>query len=138
MPLTDGEKQRIRYHLGYPALTDAASVAFGVPTMNQTNFLVESALTRLLEPSLEQVRKIVNVMDGVESKLIDAQERLAATKLEELTLRENEPDMLEAEYRRWGYRLADIVGAPIYPFSLRYKAGGGGGGAGMIPVSRGC
>lgn len=135
MPLTDSEKQRIRYHLGYPALTDAASVAFGVPTMNQTNFLVQSALNRLLEPALEQVRKIVEVMDGIETKLIESQERLAAIKLEELTLRENEPDLLENEYKRWGYRLADIVGSPIYPFSRRYS-GGGAGGVTMIPVSR--
>jgi len=126
MPLTDQEKQRVRYHLGYPSLTDAASVAFGVPMMNQTNFLVESALTRLLEASLPQVRQISSVMDGIEQKLIDAQDRLAAQKLEELTLNNNEPDMLEKEYRRWGNRLADIVGAPIYPYSLRYRMAGAG------------
>jgi hypothetical protein len=134
--LTAGEKQRIRYHLGYPSLTDAASVAFGVPTMNQTNFLVESALNRLLEVSLDQVRQISSIMDNIETQLVSAQSRLRAEKLEELTLRADECDALENEYRRWGYRLADIIGAPIYPFSMRYK-GGGSNSVTSVPISRG-
>lgn len=124
MPLSDGEKQRIRYHLGYPSLGTAASIQLGVPALSQTNFLVESALGRLLEEALPQVRAIVSTMDGIENKLIEAQDRLAATKLADLSLRENEPDMLETEYRRWGYRLADIVGSPVYPYSRRYQGGG--------------
>lgn len=135
MALTDGEKQRIRYHLGYPSLTDAASLSFGVPTLNQTNHLVESALNRLLEPSLEQIRSIVRVMDGIELQLISAQSRLRAEKLEELTLRGDECDALEGEYRRWGYRLADIIGAPIYPYSMRYKSGGNM--VTSVPINRG-
>lgn len=135
MPLSEGEKQKARYHLGYPALTAAASLAFGVPTLTQTNFLVESALTRLLEPSLEQVRRIITIMDGIEEHLVSAQERLAAIQLEELHLREDEPDKLEGEYRRWGHRLADIVGAPINPFSLRYR--GGVGAVTSVPILRG-
>lgn len=136
MPLTNDEKQRVRYHLGYPALTDAASVAFGVPTMNQTNFLVQTAMDKLLESSLEQVRKICNILDGIDERLIEAQERLAATQLEELHLRDGEPDLLDAEYRRWGYRLSDILGAPVYPFSRRYQANGGGNVVTSIPISR--
>lgn len=81
-------------------------------------------MTKLLENSLEHVRKLLVVMDGIETKLIDAQDRLAATKLEDLTLREDEPEKLEAEYRRWGYRLAELVGAPVYVYSARYRASG--------------
>ena len=125
MPLTDAEKQRARYHLGYPSLTTAAAIQFGVPALTQTNFLVENALSRLLEVSLPQVRSIIKTMDDIEMKLIEAQDRLAAQSLEELTLNNQEPDMLEKEYRRWGYRLADIIGAPIYPYSLRYRSSGG-------------
>lgn len=125
MPLTDAEKQRARYHLGYPSLSTAASIQLGVPALSQTNFLVENALTRLMEVALEQVRAIIKTMDDIEMKLIDSQDRLAATQLEELHLNNSEPDMLEKEYRRWGYRLADIIGAPIYPYSTRYQNLGG-------------
>lgn len=125
-PLTASEKQRVAYHLGYPAVTTAASVAFGVPALTQTNFLVYNVLDKLLDSAIEQVRSITQVMDNIEVKLIDAQDRLAATQLEELHLREDETDKLEGEYRRWGYRLADITGAPIYPYSRRYSGGGSG------------
>ncbi len=125
-PLTAAEKQRVAYHLGYPAVTTAASVAFGVPALTQTNFLVYNVLDKLLDSAIEQVRTITQVMDNIEVKLIDAQDRLAATQLEELHLREDETDKLEGEYRRWGYRLADIIGAPIYPYSRRYSGGGSG------------
>lgn len=135
-PLTDAEKQRVAYHLGYPALTTAASVAFGVPTLTQTNFLVYTALDRLLPSALDQVRSISAAMDAIEAKLLEAQDRLAAIQLEELHLRENETDMLEQEYRRWGYRLSDIVGAPPYPYSRRYSGGGGASSGGMIPIRR--
>ena len=136
MPLSDGEKQRARYHLGYPALTTAASVAFGVPTMNQTNFLVESALLRLLEPALEQVRSICNTMDTIEKQLVTALGRLRAEKLGELELRGDECDALEGEYRRWGYRLSDVIGAPIYAYSRRYQ-GGGSNSVTSVPITRG-
>lgn len=136
MPLTDAEKQRVEYHLGYPAYTSSVSLAFGVPVFTQTLFLLRANLGNLLEVAVEQVRRIVQVMDGVELRLVEAQERLAAIQLEELHLREDEPDKLEREYRRWGHRLADLVGSPIYPYSLRYS-GGGGAGVSSVPIQRG-
>lgn len=133
-PLTDAEKQRLAYHLGYPAVTTAASVQFGVPALSQTNFLVYNVLDKLMDSALEQVRSISSVMDGIELKLIDAQDRLAATRLEDLYLRENETDSLEGEYRRWGFRLSDIIGAPIYPYSRRYS--GGANAVTSVPIVR--
>lgn len=125
MPLTDDDKARARYHLGYPALTTAASIQFGVPALTQTNFLIESALTRLLESMIPRCRSLLKTLDDIELKLIDSQDRLAATKLDTLTLNNSEPGMLENEYRRFGYRLAELLGCPVYPYSARYRTGGG-------------
>jgi len=125
MPLTDEEKGRVRYHMGYPALTSNASLAMGVPVFTQTNFVLETNMVKILESAVETVRRILRVMDDIELKLIDAQDRLAAIQLEELHLREDETDKLEGEYRRWGYRLADTLAAPIYPYARRYQMTGG-------------
>jgi hypothetical protein len=122
--LTDAEKQRVAYHLGFPAVTTAASIQFGLPALTQTNFLVYGVLDKLLPSALDQVRSISLIMDNIETQLISAQGRLRATKLEELTLRGDETDALESEYRRWGYRLSDVIGSPVYPFSRRYMGGG--------------
>ena len=133
MPFDEREKERIRYHLGYLAVSLAPSIQFGIPRPLQTVFLLETAMTNLVEGAVDRVRRILAIMDGIESKLVDAQDRLAATKLDSLTLREDEPDQLDREYARWGYRLADILGVPIYAYSLRYRNAAAQG-AGNIPV----
>lgn len=132
MPLSDAEKERVRYHLGYLEVGTAASIQFGIPRPLQTIFLVETAMTQLLENATDRVRRILNIMDGVENKMVDAQDRLAAIQLDELHLRDNEPDQLEREYVRWGHRLADILGVPIYAYSTKYRSVGVR--AGSIPV----
>ena len=132
MPLTDAEKERTRYHLGYLEVAPAASSQFGIPRPLQTVLLVESAMNNLIEAAIPRVRKILNVMDGVEYKLCEAQDRLAAKQVDSLQLRDNEPDQLEKEYVRWGWRLADVLGVPIYAYSNRYRNAGPP--AGSIPV----
>lgn len=133
MPLDAAEKERVRYHLGYPEQTSLASIQLGIPRPLQTAFLVEQAMTMLIEEALPRVRSILKIMDDIETKLVDAQDRLAAIQLSDLKLREDEPSQLEKEYVRWGMRLCDVVGAPIYAYSTRYRLAIGSG-AGSIPV----
>ena len=133
MPLTDEEKERVRYHLGYLGVAPAASIQLGIPRPLQTVFLVEDALNSIIEGVIPRVRKILKIMDDVECKLCEAQDRLAAKQLDSLILRDSEPDQLEREYVRWGKRLADIFGVPLYPYSERYKNAGGVA-AGNVPV----
>ncbi len=133
MPLSEQEKERVRYHLGYLEVQGAASIQFGIPRPLQTVFLVEEALTQLIENAVPRVRRILRVMDDVEDRLEESQVRLAAKQLDSLHLRDNEPDMLEKEYVRWGWRLADVFGVPIYPYSNRYRMATGTV-AGSIPV----
>ena len=121
MPLDDAEKVRVRKHLGYPQVQAAASVNFGIPKPIQTAFLVEIAMQNLIEGAVAIVRDLLNKMDNIEDKLVDAQDRLAAIQLDSLHLREDETDKLEREYVRWGFRLADVLGVPVYAYSLRYR-----------------
>ena len=51
--LTEEEKERVRYHLGYMETSfggnqTAASLQFGIPRPVQTMFLVEEAIQNLL------------------------------------------------------------------------------------------
>ena len=124
MALTDDEKARAKYHLGYLGAAPAASITFGMARPIQTLFLVDSALNNLLPAFDDKVRQILGVMDGVECRLVEAQDRLAAKQIDSLTLRDDEPTQLEAEYRRWGYRLADLLGVPVYAYSTKYRQAG--------------
>lgn len=128
MPLSDDEKAAVRYHLGYGDVEPASSITFGQPTLMQTNFLLESSLDRVSERAVPRIRIIIGYMEGIDRKLVEAQERLAASQLGDMTLRgstrgETEPDLLEREYVRWAYRLADIFRCPVYAYSARFRVG---------------
>lgn len=132
--LNNQEKERARYHLGYLQTQGAASIQFGIPQPLQTLFLVEKAFNIIIAEAVPRVRRILRVMDDIEDQLIESQVRLSAKRLNGIELRDDEPDKLEKEYVRWGYRLANMLGVPVYPYSERYLRAGGGINAGSIPV----
>lgn len=126
--LTNEEKSRIRYHLGYLASGFAASLQYGLPRPQQTVFMLEDAMTGLVEEhACNRVRHILSTLDEIENKLRCATDALIASELGDLKLRDNHPDLLEKEYDRWSSRLADIFGIPKYAFSQRTRRGKGPG-----------
>lgn len=133
MALTQEERQQVRYHLGYLSVSPAVALNFGLPRPVQTLFLVEQAMDSIMPVAENKIRQIIGILDGIECRLVDAQTRLAAASLDNLTMRRDEPDALEGEYYRWGGRLADTLGVPFYAYSNRYKRHGKGF-AGSIPV----
>jgi len=124
MALTDAEKERARHHLGYPQVQPAASIQWGIPRPIQTAFLVESAMNNIIAAAEPRVRSMLCTLDGLETKLIEAQDYLVAQKLEDITLRDGHPDLLEREYQRWAGRLADLLGVPLYAFSTKFRQAG--------------
>lgn len=147
--LTESEKERVRYHLGYMETSfggnqAAASLQFGIPRPIETIFLVEEAIQRLLtnEFAISRVRRVLTTMDNLERQLEAAACTLAAEQVGSLKLRgakcgETFPDLLEREYVRWGMRLSDILGVPVYAYATRYRKSSCGSGPGSIPVRRG-
>ena len=129
--LTPQEKARTRYHLGYLGVQVADSLSFGQPIPIQTLFIVEAAMDNLILEHVPKVRSLLDVLDGMECRLLAAADRLAASAIGELKLRDNEPDQIEKEYYRWAGRLADTLGVPFYSYSNRFR---GKGTTGSIPV----
>ena len=125
MPLDDFEKERIRYHLGYLNATNAASLQFGVPVPVETIFLVEQAFNFLLEPTLPRVRKLLDRLDRCEELMDEGADYLAAKRLGDLEIDEENIERLEDLYWRWANRLADNMGVPLYAYSARFQHGGG-------------
>jgi hypothetical protein len=126
MPLDAGQKQKIKYHLGYMNVAPAAAINFGVARPQQTLFLVEDAMSNLLEESVEKVLSLVTVLDRIECQMVAHQSYLAVQKIGELELRKSNKentsiDLLENEYFRWAGRLADLLGVPFYAYSTRFN-----------------
>lgn len=137
--LSDADKSRARYHLGYLASSFAGSIQLGLPKPLQVVFVLEDALQLLIEPgAVARLRCILDTMDGIEAQMRGALGSLLASQLGNMKLHpladkkgELFTDSLEREYVRWGQRASDILGAPPYWFSARYQRRGPGS---SVPV----
>jgi hypothetical protein len=134
MPLTTQDKERCRYHLGYINARVAPAMAMGMIRLMQTQFLVEATFETLLEESVPRVLSILEIMDNIEKQQVNALMRIKASKLDTLTLRDDEHERLDKEYAKWGYKLANILGCMPYPFSQRYYQSAFSSGVTCIPV----
>jgi hypothetical protein len=132
--LTEFDKERCRYHLGYLESSMAPSIQLGIPRPIQTVFLLEQAIQRLIDTELAcaRVRRILDCLDKIEDQLKSSLCMLGVEKLGDLTLHPLRSkgklvtDSLEDEYRRWAYRLSDVLGVPTYPYSHRFRRSGPG------------
>jgi hypothetical protein len=123
--LTETEKHRIRYHTGYVSTNPVASIQLGVPRASQPQFLLEAQMNRIPEEAIGNVRRLIAILDKIEEQMLDAQDRMKAESLGEITLRKDETDSLEREYARWAKRLADTLGIPLNAYSERFRNGQG-------------
>jgi len=119
----------VRYHLGYPNTEPVSSMVAGIPSSQQSLYLVELAMDRIIPSAVSLVQELIAVMDAIESQQVDSMKRLKAQQLGDMKLRSNnteatEGDLLEGEYMRWCGKLAMTLGAPMNPYSPRHGGAG--------------
>jgi len=136
--LTESDKERCRYHMGYLLTEFAPSIQLGIPQPLQTVFLLEQSLNNIVNNlSVARVRKILCVLDKIEAAMVEQLCQLGVESLGKMTLHplryrgQLATDSLEREYMRWASRLADVLGAPKYWFSSRARRSGPGS---SVPV----
>lgn len=139
--LSESDRERVRYHLGYFSTEPVAAIVSGRLSATQPMFIVEAAMDRVIAAAIPRVRHILAELDCVEEQMSNARSRLAVQRIEDVTFRSTndgrtECDLLENEYARWASRLADQLGVPINPNSMRYREGRYGSIAeGSVPVA---
>jgi hypothetical protein len=134
MALSDEEKARIRYHLGYLNVTAAASFHLGVPAALQTTFMIEGAWDKLLSPAEGLVRTLLCRLDQIEEQVFDGSD--LADVLETGSTKVN-PDRVRdlAKYYKIAQQsLANLFGVVANPFDLRDWVQAGGSTVGNVPV----
>jgi hypothetical protein len=134
--ISDADKERARYHLGYMEVVVASSFAFSIPQVTEVQWMFESAITRVRTDAERRITRILDNLDAIECRLMEASSELFAKRAGDLEPNLSQPDDVEREYVRWACRLADMLGVMPYPFSKRFEslAGGGASGAGNIRV----
>lgn len=135
--LTDADKERARYHLGYMEVVVASSFAFAIPQATELQFMFESAITRVRPEAEFRVRAILDKLDEIECRLFRSSEELFAKRAGDLEPNLSQPDDVERELVRWACQLAQMLGVTPYPFSQRFRSLSElGGRAGNVAVRR--
>lgn len=122
MPFDASEKERIRYHCGYLNVQPASSISFGIPVPIQTLFLIEQAINNVLPAAEDRIRKLIQLLDDIECKMVGGQDYLAVSGVDDIRIRPDHIDQLEHEYCRWASRLSDELGAPLYPGAAKFRS----------------
>lgn len=133
LTLTIEEKARVRRHMGYLGVQESQTFSLGIPAALQTQFIIEGAMNRLLPESYDEVRRLLAILDGVEQQIIEDQELLAVSKVDEIDIRPDEFKQLIKQYLWWQASLANMFGVTPNPYDQRFVSWGTG--AGGINVS---
>lgn len=121
---TDEEKVRIRHHLGYLNVQVASTFFLGVPAGVETQYLVESAMDRVLPAAESMARELIGKCDAVEAQMLENQELLAVSQVDEIQVRPDEFQQLKRRYDYWRGALANVLGTIVNPFDKRFAGGG--------------
>lgn len=121
MAFTDDEKTRIRHHLGYLNVAQSATFALGSPAAVETQFLIESAMNKVLPEAENLARNLVARCDLVENQLVENQELLAVTAVGEISVRQDEYAALMQRYHYHRNALANVLGIYPNPFDKRFE-----------------
>ena len=135
--ISEANKERARYHLGYMTVVVASSMAFSIPQATEVQWMFEDAITRVRVESEPRILTLLDKLDQIECVLFQASSDLFAKRAGDVEMNLSQPDDVEREYVRWACRLADMLGVMPYPFSDRFKTlANNGGKAGVVRVRR--
>lgn len=128
MSLTDEEKAKVRHHLGYANVSEAASFQLGIPAAIQTQFMIELAWDKVL-PAAENLLKILICrMDDVEREVYSGLDLASLTKTGAIEVNPKRLNELGKHYCLAQQSLSNLVAVPPNPFDARSWIAQSGGG----------
>lgn len=129
--LNEQEKVKVRHHTGYLNVQAAQTFVLGTPAAVETQFIIEGAMDRVLAEAIPEVRRHLQILDGIEEQMIQNFELVQVQSLGEIqvnsTGRDREQRQLIQVYDRWVDSLCNLLGVARNPFDKRKGALGTGG-----------
>lgn len=119
----DADKSRIRAHLGYPDVDTGASGFGGVVRANEVQNILEFAMNNVTAACVTRVQGFLSSLDGIETQLVDANQRLQALKADVVTLNPAEQEQLMVQYRYWQKRICDLMAVQVNPYANKCGIG---------------
>lgn len=114
--LTQEERAKTRYYLGYPSLENRSILSLGLPMTYPTALLLEENMRSVLDTfTYTIVQGIIAKLDASRCKINAAQDRLSVTEIAyAVKINNKEINQLWQEDYRLCQQLARLLAAPIY------------------------
>ena len=121
--LSDEEKTRTRYFLGYSDVESGTTSIAGVTVDYEYLPVVVEAIEKINESAEPRLRQLLQKLESVEEQLASSEEMLGVTELSGIKLNVSEAESLDKAYVRWAHRLGELLGVRVNPHSERFKSG---------------
>lgn len=136
MAISEENKNRIRRHLGYGGVQQAATFLLGTPAAVETAFMVEGSYARILPSAELMLYRMLDRLDEIETMIFESAGSIEASEVGNIKLRD---DAMEKFVQRYGFfqgEVANLLQIPVNPFDQRFRGYGGGGGI-NVSISNG-
>lgn len=119
--VTEEDKNRARYHLGYHLVESQATFALGIPAAMQTTFMIEGAMNRIMATTgaYERMRLLLDRMDQVEQEVFCGMDLASVDVLDTITVRKDRLRELAKLYKIAQQGLGNLLGVPPNPWDMR-------------------
>jgi len=117
--LTEEEKSKCRYHLGYLDVQAASSFSLGTPAMVQTQFMIEGAMNNLNMVAYPKFVQLLCRLDQVEAEVYCTLDLVQVNKVDSVEVNRNQMKELAARYKLAQQALAQMLGIVPQPFEQR-------------------
>jgi hypothetical protein len=114
---SDTDKSRIRAHLGYPDVDTGASGFGGVVRANTVQNELEFAMDHVTANCVTRVQGFLTSLDGIETQMVEANERLQASKADVVVLNPDEHKELLRQYKYWQSRVCNVMAVKVNPYA---------------------
>lgn len=120
MSFTAEEKVKLRHHMGYLNVSQVSTFQLGVPAAVETQFLIETAMNKVLPEAEGIVRQQMARLDCIEQQMVCDLELLAVKQIESIQINPDEMARLRREYRHHQRTLGNMLGVVPNPFDQRF------------------
>lgn len=115
--LTDEEKIRIRAACGYMSVTDAYVMSMGIPSAQQTAYLIEGAMNRVQVAALALLRNYLGKYEAVEEQMFENTEAAVVESIGDIRINPKEFEQLrDQRLVYWRAKICNLLGVVPNPF----------------------
>lgn len=113
MALTDTQKARVKYFLGYAAITEYSTIIVGQAFDVSYQYKISYVLEQIPAETEPMVVSLIDKLEKLEVLVMEAAENQLARSVDELVVNTNAHDGVVKAYMFWAKRLADLLNLPL-------------------------